>query len=232
MSEISAIQHVAIIMDGNGRWAQKRKLPRVAGHKKGVDAVKQVIQSCVAKKISCLTLFAFSTENWSRPDTEVSELMSLFILALKREIKQLHAQGVRICVIGERARFSQDLQKEIAQAEAVTEDNKVLRVNIAASYGGRWDVVQAVRRIVEQGTASDEIDEALLSDYLSTADCPDLDLLIRTGGEQRVSNFLLWQLAYSELAFTDTLWPNFGRVEFERLVDLFGQRERRFGSVK
>lgn len=228
-------RHVAIIMDGNGRWARKRLLPRVAGHQAGVEAVRGVVEVCGQQGIEVLTLFAFSSENWRRPATEVSLLMELFLQALKREVKRLHANNVRLRVVGDRSAFDPKLQKRIAEAEEITRNNTGLNLLIAANYGGRWDITQAVRAIaakVAAGQLQDSaITEELLNAHLSTHGFPEPDLFIRTGGEQRVSNFLLWQLAYTEFYFTDVLWPDFNRTVFEAALLSFAQRQRRFGRT-
>ena len=228
-------RHIAIIMDGNGRWALKRRLPRVAGHRAGVEAVRGVVRSCASMDIEALTLFAFSSENWRRPKTEVGLLMELFVTALQREAKRLHNNNVRLQVVGDLDRFSSRLQKEIAAAEALTAENDGLRLLIAANYGGRWDVVQAARKLAKQAVEgevkADEIDETHFESFLSLKDVPEPDLFIRTGGEQRISNFLLWHLAYSELYFTDILWPDFDDAVLEDAISSFSKRQRRFGRT-
>lgn len=228
-------QHVAIIMDGNGRWAKKRGLPRFAGHKTGVDSVRKIVSACGEHGVKVLTLFAFSSENWARPEKEVGVLMELFLTALKQEVKKLHRNNVRLQVIGGLDAFSEKLQRRIAEAEAMTADNDGLTLVIAANYGGRWDVTQAVRRLyqdIEAGKKSiDNVSEDDISQYLALADLPEPDLFIRTGGEQRISNFLLWQLAYTELYFTDTLWPDFNKDAFEEALASFNRRQRRFGRT-
>lgn len=226
-------RHVAIIMDGNGRWAKKRFLPRPAGHGAGVGAVRKTVEQCVAKGIEVLTLFAFSSENWRRPMQEVSLLMDLFIATLERETRKLHESGVRIRVIGDLKAFSPALQERIAMAEALTHDNDRLDLVIAANYGGRWDITEAARRLAEQvergELRSEDIDSAMLESGLAIADLPEPDLFIRTGGEQRISNFLLWQLAYTEFYFTPLLWPDFDEQAFEDALASFSSRQRRFG---
>jgi len=227
--------HLAIIMDGNGRWASRRRLPRIAGHKAGVNTVKTVVKLCAEKGIGVLTLFAFSSENWSRPEEEVGLLMNLFVAALQHEVREIHRRNVRIEVIGDRAAFSPELQRHIADAECLTAGNTGLELRIAANYGGRWDVVNAARRLawrVERGelTAA-EIDDDRFEKELSLAGLPDPDLFIRTGGESRVSNFLLWNLAYTELYFSDILWPDFGAAEFARSLTWYAGRQRRFGRT-
>ena len=228
-------RHVAIIMDGNGRWARRRRLPRVAGHRAGVDAVRDVVSSCGRKGISALTLFAFSSENWRRPKEEVGVLMGLFMSALDSQVRKLHENGIRLSIIGERRAFSAPLQRKIAEAEDLTRGNAGLHLVVAANYGGRWDLARAARRVAERVAsgeiAPDQVDEAMLQRHLCLAELPEPDLFIRTGGEQRVSNFLLWQLAYTELYFTDTLWPDFDHAEFERALASYASRQRRFGRT-
>ncbi len=228
-------KHVAIIMDGNGRWAQKKGSARIVGHKAGVETVRSVIQTCVEKGIEVVTLFAFSSENWRRPEKEVSLLMSLFLMALQREVKKLHKNDVQLRIIGDVSAFDKKIQDQIIKAEALTKDNKTLVLNIAANYGGQWDITQAVKAIAKKVEAgeikSEEITPELISQNLSMNDLPEPDLFIRTGGEERISNFLIWQLAYSELYFTDTLWPDFDRKEFELALESFSGRQRRFGHT-
>lgn len=228
-------RHVAIIMDGNGRWAQKRGLPRVAGHKSGVETVRSVIQACVEKGIEVLTLFAFSSENWRRPKKEVTLLMGLFLAALQREVKKLHKNGVQLRIIGDVSAFDKKIQDQIIKSEELTKDNKKLVLNIAANYGGQWDITQSVKTIAQQVQSgvlnADEITPEIISQNLSMSDLPEPDLFIRTGGEKRISNFLIWQLAYSELYFTDTLWPDFDRDAFDKALDSFAGRQRRFGHT-
>lgn len=225
--------HIAIIMDGNGRWAKKRHLPRVAGHKAGVDAVREIVKLCVEKKIEILTLFAFSSENWQRPAHEVNYLMDLFINALKREAKKLHKQNIQLRFIGDRTRFEKKLQKEMTEAEKLTINNTGLKLVIAGNYGGHWDLTEAFRTlakdVMENKISINQISPELIQEKLSTKDLPSPDLLIRTSGEKRISNFLLWQLAYTELYFTDVLWPDFNADEFESALHFFMNRERRFG---
>ena len=228
-------QHVAIIMDGNGRWAQKRLLPRIAGHRAGVQSVKAMVETCGRKKIQALTLFAFSSENWRRPEEEVGLLMDLFLTALQRETRTLHKNNVRLRVIGERSAFGEKLRRQIDEAERLTAANTGLNLNVAANYGGKWDIVQAARLVgqrVEAGTLrADDISETLFESYLALDGLPEPDLFIRTGGEQRISNFLLWHLAYAELYFTDTLWPDFNGEAFELALSSFAKRQRRFGRT-
>jgi undecaprenyl diphosphate synthase len=228
-------RHLAIIMDGNGRWARKRHLPRVAGHRVGLEAVRKTIKACVEQGVEVLTLFAFSSENWRRPKEEVGLLMNLFMTALDSEVKKLHKNGVRLRVIGELSAFPPELQQRISDAEALTAQNGGLQLNIAANYGGRWDITRAARRLaarVEAGEiSSNDITEELLSGELSLAGVPEPDLFIRTGGEQRISNFLLWQLAYTEFYFTDLLWPSFDAKVLQQALDSFAGRQRRFGRT-
>ena len=220
-------------MDGNGRWAKKRHMPRTVGHAKGASLVRDLVKACVDKGIKHLTLFAFSTENWKRPQEEVSTLMGLFIQYLEKEVKDMQAQGVRLNVIGDMSRFPQTLQDKIKATQADTAHNTAIVVNLAANYGGQWDIVQAVQ--AWQQANSDQEVSALtpeaLSPFLSASDQPQPDLLIRTGGESRISNFMLWQLAYAELYFTEVLWPDFDEAQLGLALDWFASRERRFGAV-
>jgi undecaprenyl diphosphate synthase len=224
-------QHVAIIMDGNGRWATSRFLPRVTGHVKGVEAVRGVIKACAERGIKFLTLFAFSSENWRRPADEVSTLMKLFSTVLEREVDKMHANGIRIRVVGDLTRFDARLQAQIAEAEAKTAGNMALTLTICANYGGRWDLLQAMNRLHADQPGLAEYTEADLAPYLCMAHAPEPDLFIRTGGEQRISNFLLWQLAYSELYFTDVYWPDFDASALDDAIASFQKRERRFGRT-
>ncbi len=226
-------RHIAIIMDGNGRWAKKRFLPRTAGHRAGVGAVRKTVERCLAKGIKALTLFAFSSENWRRPPQEVSLLMELFVASLERETAKLHENGVRLRVIGDLSALAPLLRERIAAAEALTRTNNRLNLIIAANYGGRWDIVRAARRLaelVERGELSAAvIDATLFQSHLALADVPEPDLFIRTGGEQRISNFLLWQLAYTELYFTPVLWPDFDEQSLDQALEDYAGRQRRFG---
>ncbi|MBU2869897.1 polyprenyl diphosphate synthase [Colwellia sp. E2M01] len=228
-------QHVAIIMDGNGRWAQLKGKGRVAGHKAGVDSVRAVVASARKSNIKALTLFAFSSENWKRPEQEVSVLMDLFMFVLTKEVKRLHKHNIRFQVIGDLSRFSEKLQKNIVKSEQLTAGNTGLFLSVAANYGGRWDIVNAAKNLVKgvsQGIMSiEDITEESLNQETCLAELPALDLLIRTGGDCRISNFLLWQAAYAELYFTDTLWPDFNEEQFTKAIDCFDQRERRFGKT-
>jgi undecaprenyl diphosphate synthase len=228
-------EHVAVVMDGNGRWAKQRILPRTAGHKAGVKATRRLVELCAIKGIGSLTLFAFSSENWNRPDQEVSSLMSLFLSTLNSEVKKLHEQGVCIRFIGDRSRFSKNLQTSISAAEKKTAANTRLKLNIAANYGGRWDILNAVRSLSRKLAAGDisegQITEHAFTRELCIIDQPEPDLFIRTGGEQRISNFLLWQIAYTELFFTDTLWPDFDDAAFDEALQWYATRQRRFGKT-
>ncbi len=228
-------RHIAIIMDGNGRWAKRRFMPRIAGHRAGVESVRSIVQASAKAGVEVLTLFAFSSENWRRPEQEVGLLMELFFSALQRETKKLLSNNVRLRVIGDRSRFSDKLQKAIADAEEATQDRMGLNLVIAANYGGRWDVANAAKQLalqIESGElAAADITEEHLRRHTSLVDLPEPDLFIRTGGEQRISNFLLWQLAYTELYFTDTLWPDFKEEAFAAALDSFSSRQRRFGQT-
>jgi len=231
--EVPGPKHVAIIMDGNGRWAQKKGKIRTFGHKAGVESVRAAVRFARQTGIKSLTLFAFSSENWKRPEEEVSVLMDLFNLVLNSEVKRLNKNGVRLKVIGDVSGFSDKLVNKINKAESLTADNDDLVLNIAANYGGRWDIVNACRQMVGQVTSGElapaDIDEAAFEQHISTAGLPELDLLVRTGGERRISNFLLWQCAYAELYFTDTLWPDFDENAFQEAVNDFNVRQRRYG---
>jgi len=228
-------QHVAIVMDGNGRWAKSRLMPRTFGHKKGVDSVRRAIQFCVDNEIRYLTLFAFSSENWKRPKEEVNVLMSLFMTTLKNEAKKLQEKEVAVKIIGDRSAFSDSLQETFSVIESQTKEGAALQLLIAANYGGRWDITQACRQIakdVQQGKlAPERIREQLISNTLVSATIPDPDLFIRTGGEKRISNFLMWQLAYTELYFSDTLWPDFDETTFKTALEVYAERQRRFGKT-
>ena len=241
MSEISDStdallpKHIAVVMDGNGRWANKRHLPRAAGHKAGVGTTRKIVENCVKNNIEALTIFAFSSENWNRPASEVSSLMSLFVSTITAEVKKLNKKNVCVRFIGDRARFSEKLQQSINASEELTKDNTGLHLNIAANYGGRWDVVNACKLIAVEiennNQAVDDIDESTLNSFMSLSDLPAPDLFIRTGGEQRISNFLIWQLAYSELYFVDTLWPDFSDESFYTALEWYAGRQRRFGKT-
>ena len=227
--------HVAIIMDGNGRWARRRALPRHAGHRSGVSSVRRSVELAAQRGVEYLTLFAFSSENWSRPREEVSRLMGLFLEALQREVDELHRNNVRLEFIGAREQLQAGLVEKIEAAEAHTADNTGLRLLVAVAYGGRWDIVESARsmaaRVAEGVLAVDDIDERAFADGLQLGGIPDPDLLIRTGGEQRISNFLLWNLAYSELFFCDTLWPDFGDEDFGAALDFYAKKQRRYGHT-
>lgn len=228
-------QHVAIIMDGNGRWAKQKGKIRTFGHKAGVESVRNSVRFARENGIKSLTLFAFSSENWKRPEEEVGVLMDLFNLVLSSEVKKLHKNDVCLKVIGDTSRFDAKLVAKIEQAEALTADNKSLVLNIAANYGGRWDIVQAAAQLSEQVASGalrpGDISEQLFDKYTCLSELPELDLLIRTGGEHRISNFLLWQAAYAELYFTDTFWPDFDGHAFQLAIDDFADRQRRFGQT-
>lgn len=226
-------RHVAIVMDGNGRWAHKRLLPRIAGHNAGVNAARAIIKRALECRIEVLSLFVFSSENWRRPSAEVSHLLGLFLNMLENEVHKLHEQGIQLKVIGDRSQFDQKLQAHIAKAEKMTAANNQLTLVLAANYGGRWDLVQAIKKIageIEQATLqSTAITDELVAHQLALGDLPAPDLFIRTSGEQRISNFFLWDLAYTELYFTDVLWPDFNEAELDKALSFFATRERRFG---
>ena len=228
-------RHIAIVMDGNGRWANERGLPRRTGHQSGYQTVRRIVRSALKRNIEHLTLFAFSSENWSRPRAEVDALMRLFMQALRREVRELHEQEVRLDFIGCREQLSAYLQKAMREAEAMTAGNTRLTLHIAVSYGGRWDILNATRKLAGDAAAGkvepEKIDEARLRGATALAHIPDPDLFIRTGGECRISNFLLWNLAYTELYFTDTLWPDFDEEAFEKALEDYSRRQRRFGHV-
>ncbi len=228
-------KHVAIIMDGNGRWAQQRGKNRSAGHKAGVKSVRKITEAALEAGVECVTLFAFSSENWRRPETEVTLLMELFLFVLKREVKKLHKNNVRLQIIGARDKFSEKILNALDAAESLTAGNTALNLFIAADYGGKWDIANAAKQVcskVLSGDISvDQVDEELLSDHISMSEYPAPDLFIRTGGEKRISNFLIWQLAYAELYFTDILWPDFGKEQFSESLHWFETRQRRFGKT-
>jgi undecaprenyl diphosphate synthase len=227
--------HIAVIMDGNGRWARKRFLPRVAGHKRGVETVRDLVKQCAKLNVKYLTLFAFSSENWRRPEDEVSFLMGLFMDALNREVSKLHENNIRLILIGDQSKFNAELVAQIKAAEQLTAKNTGLTLTIAANYGGRWDILNATNQMVSQNTIKHpnktNFTEEDLAPYLAMHYATEPDLFIRTGGEKRVSNFLLWQLAYTELYFTDTLWPDFDDKAFQLAIQSYQQRERRFGRT-
>jgi len=220
--------HIAIVMDGNGRWASKRFLPRIAGHKQGLDALRHCIKACAERGVAVLTVFAFSSENWNRPQEEVSGLMDLLVMALSREVPQLRQDGVRLHFVGDRAGLSERVRAGLAQAEAATAGNTRLILNVCFNYGGRWDMAQAAAKLAGRG---EPVTEAALGAAMALAHVPDPDLIIRTGGEQRLSNFLLWQAAYSELYFSDRLWPEFDEAALDQAIAAYSQRERRFGRT-
>lgn len=228
-------RHLAVIMDGNGRWARKRFLPRVAGHRAGVNTVRDIIKHAMERGIEVLSLFAFSSENWRRPPYEVNYLLDLFLNMLENEVLKLHEQGIQLRVIGDRAQFDEKLRAHIAKAEEITAGNNKFKLVIAANYGGQWDLVQAMKKIgreIENGKLSSEaVSSELIARHLSLKDLPPPDLFIRTSGEQRISNFFLWDLAYTELYFTDVLWPDFNDKELDKALDFFAGRERRYGCT-
>jgi len=228
-------KHIVVVMDGNGRWAKKRLMPRTAGHHAGVKSTRKIVEECIKEKIQALTLFAFSSENWKRPEQEVSSLMELFVSTLQSEVESLHKQNVRVRFIGECAAFSEKLQKKIKEAKELTRNNSGLQLNIAVNYGGRWDIAEACKTIVSKIQLGelqvDDINAELIDEYVCLKQLPDPDLFIRTGGEMRISNFLIWQLAYTELYFTDVLWPDFKSAEFFTALNWYAGRQRRFGKT-
>lgn len=229
-------RHIAIIMDGNGRWAKSKGNIRLFGHKAGVDSVRDITEACAQLGVKYLTLYAFSTENWGRPTAEVKGLMRILVSALRREAENLHENNVKLVTIGQVERFPKDCQKELKEALELTKNNDRLQLCLALSYSGRWDITEAVKKLATQAANSnlnpEDINDKMISDHLSTANIPDPDLIIRTSGEYRISNFLLWQLAYSELYVTQTYWPDFRRQELYEAIDSFQQRDRRFGKIK
>jgi undecaprenyl diphosphate synthase len=225
-------RHVAVVMDGNGRWARQRYMPRFFGHKQGVDALVRAVNTFADRGVEYLTVFAFSSENWKRPSEEVSGLMSLVLVAVSKYLTKMAGDGVRIRIIGDRDAVSDKLREAWEHAEHITRDNRRITLAVAFNYGGRWDVVQACRRALTEGIAPADFDEAYLSRHMALSFAPDPDLFIRTGGEMRMSNFLLWQAAYSELFFTDCLWPDFGAVQIDAALTAFAQRDRRFGGIR
>ena len=228
-------KHIAIVMDGNGRWAESRGLPRIEGHKAGVDSVRAMIRSCLEMKIPCLSLFAFSSENWQRPSDEVNFLMGLFIEALKNELAELNQHGVQMRFTGDRTRLSETLQQQMLESEELTANNKTLILNVVVNYGGKWDLLTAAKKMAQavlNGSVElNNVNEEQFNAYLDTKDLPEPDLFIRTSGELRISNFFLWQLAYTELYFTEVHWPDFSQEELKLALDSFGKRKRRFGQV-
>lgn len=235
LTQVKMPQHVGIIMDGNGRWAKQQGKARTFGHTAGVESVRAAVRFAAKQQIKALTLYAFSSENWQRPQEEVSLLMKLFMLVLRSEVKRLHSNNIRLRVIGDKSGFSYLLQKQIAMAEARTANNTGLVLNIAANYGGRWEIVEASKKLAEQvkagELASEDITETALQSAMPLSDVPELDLMIRTGGEERISNFLLWHAAYCEFYFTETLWPDFNEQAFAEAVLNFSERQRRFGKI-
>ncbi|HEX2604854.1 MAG TPA: polyprenyl diphosphate synthase [Oxalicibacterium sp.] len=230
--DVSSVpRHIAIIMDGNGRWATKRFMPRVAGHVRGVEAVRGVVEACARAGVEYVTFFAFSSENWRRPEEEVSVLMRLFVTALEREVSKMHANGIRLKIVGDLSRFDDKLQKMIAAAERKTAANDRMTVTVCANYGGRWDIMQAINKMVAANPGATDFSEEQLAPYLALGYAPEPDLFIRTGGEQRISNFLLWQLAYTELYFTDIYWPDFDANALALAIASYQKRERRFGRT-
>jgi undecaprenyl diphosphate synthase len=225
-------RHVAIVMDGNGRWAKKRFMPRFFGHKQGVDALVRCVQACSDRGIEYLTVFAFSSENWKRPEEEITGLLGLVLVAVSKYLTKLAEKGVRIRIVGDRSAVTDKVRLAWDEAERATSHNTGIVLSVAFNYGGRWDVVQACRQLVAQGLPAERIDEAQLSSHMALAHAPDPDLFIRTGGEVRISNFLLWQVAYSELYFTDCLWPDFDEAQLDTALAAYAARERRFGDVK
>ena len=228
-------RHIAIVLDGNGRWARAKHRPRFMGHKKGVEAVREIVKACGALKVECLTLFAFSSENWKRPEEEIKSLMSLFMLALDREAKSMARNNVKLQIIGDLSFFSEKLQVKIKHVEELTAHCNGLQLIVAANYGGRWDITQAAKSLAKK-VASGEMDANLISEddissQLTTAGLPDPDLFIRTGGDKRISNFLIWQMAYAELYFTDVLWPDFNEDELHKAITDYSSRQRRFGKT-
>lgn len=225
-------RHVAIVMDGNGRWASRRFMPRFVGHKQGVDTLARTVQACADRGIEYLTVFAFSSENWNRPEEEVSGLMSLVLVAVSSYLRKMAAEGVRIRIVGDFAAVSDKVRATLDEAEAATRHNTRITLSVAFNYGGRWDIAQACRRAIAAGVPAAELSEERLAEFMALAHAPDPDLFIRTGGEVRISNFLLWQIAYAELVFTDCLWPDFDEAELDRALASYATRDRRFGSVK
>jgi undecaprenyl diphosphate synthase len=223
--------HVAFIMDGNGRWAQKQNLPRIAGHEVGVQRIQGILETLAPLGVKFVTLYAFSTENWARPQDEVDGIMDVFSEAVASQTEDLHKQNVRIVHVGKTENLSPGLKDAVVDAQRLTADNTRITLNIAFDYGGRAEILEAARRIIKDGINPDSIDEELFSQYLFTAHCPDPDLIIRTGGEQRISNFLLWQSAYSEMHYTSTLWPDLDAAELVQVLETFGSRRRRYGAL-
>lgn len=231
-SEDIVPRHIAIVMDGNGRWAKKRYLPRFFGHKAGVDTLVSTVQACIDRNIEYVTVFAFSSENWKRPSDEVSGLMGLVLAAVSRYLARMGSMGVRIRIVGDRDAVSDKLRAAWNEAESATQHNTKLTLSVAFNYGGRWDIVQACKQAMRAGISPDELDEAKLSEFMAMSYAPDPDLFIRTGGEVRISNFMLWQVAYSELVFSNCLWPEFDEAQLDAAIHEFRRRDRRFGGVK
>jgi undecaprenyl diphosphate synthase len=229
---VAGPRHVAVVMDGNGRWARQRYMPRFFGHKQGVDTLVRTVNAFAARGVQYLTVFAFSSENWKRPSEEVSGLMGLVLVAVSKYLTKMAGDGVRIRIIGDRSAVSDKLRRAWEHAEAITEKNSRITLSVAFNYGGRWDVVQACRQALAEGVNPDDFDEAYLSRHMALSFAPDPDLFIRTGGEMRMSNFLLWQAAYSELFFTECLWPDFGDTEIDAALSAYAQRDRRFGGIR
>ena len=233
--QLTIPRHIAIVMDGNGRWARAKHRPRLMGHKKGVEAVRNIVKTCAGLKVECLSLFAFSSENWKRPEEEISNLMSLFMMALEREAKALARNNVRLQIIGDLSQFSEKLQQKIKQVEDLTSNSDGLKLMVAANYGGRWDVTEATKsiaqKVIDNDLVVDDINEESITENVSTYGIPDPDLFIRTGGEKRISNFLIWQMAYTELYFTDVLWPDFDANELNTAIKDYSSRQRRFGKT-
>lgn len=233
--QVSIPRHVCIVMDGNGRWAKKRLMPRSYGHRKGVETTRKAIDFFARAGVRHLTLFAFSSENWNRPQEEVGLLMDLFLQSLEKNSAELHEKNIRIRFIGDREAFSQALQKQISESEQLTAKNQAMTLNVAANYGGQWDILNAVKSLAKKLASNDlsidQVDRSELGSGLSLSDSPDPDLFIRTGGEQRISNFMLWQLAYTELYFTEVLWPDFSEQEMQHALDTYAQRQRRYGKI-
>ncbi|MCV2366796.1 polyprenyl diphosphate synthase [Roseateles oligotrophus] len=225
-------RHIAIVMDGNGRWAKKRFLPRFFGHKAGVDSLVKVVQACIDRDVEYLTVFAFSSENWKRPSDEVSGLMGLVLAAVSRYLAKMGRMGVRIRIVGDRDAVSPKLRNAWNEAESATAHNTKLTMSVAFNYGGRWDIVQACKAAINAGVPAAELTEARLSEFMAMSYAPDPDLFIRTGGEVRISNFMLWQVAYTEFVFSDCLWPEFGEKQLDAAIETFRERDRRFGGVK
>ena len=225
-------RHVALVMDGNGRWARQRFMPRFFGHKQGVDALVRAVNAFADRGVQYLTVFAFSSENWKRPSEEVSGLMSLVLVAVSKYLTKLAGDGVRIRIVGDRSAVSDKLRQAWEHAEKLTQHNQRITLSVAFNYGGRWDVVQACRKAIVEGVAAEAVDEAWLSRHMALSFAPDPDLFIRTGGEMRISNFLLWQAAYSEMFFTECLWPDFGEAEIDAALLAYAQRDRRFGAIR